>query len=643
MKTQSFSELKTHLKEKMSTLYCLRLPNKVIGTVIAEFTRWAYNNGLVYACERIKSLKVDYIRHLAGLDHVSGVRRSQKNPNLPYGPFCYLFKVKNRESQVISLLNLYTFFDHPIEDKDVEEATKNILYRPTKTVEDIFYEDNKKVAYHITYADLMKRYGIVEIVTEPEPLLVNFRPISKSCPGFPYRVHYDVEYGNHLSQVYRMFAKQRIFGNDYPELDIFMYKINKRFLMNIPNVTPVLQAFELGIRPGRIVMDKLPTCHVSGQVNFISAGGKKRYVACPYRYMQGLTKPLGDFIYNALRKLPWDYTFNQLEAIPKIIDQLKQGTRAYCFDLSKATDNIPLDLQISVLQSILPVQYHPHIAIWKVMSEGLWEWKERPYQSVRWGRGQPLGLYPSFGAFALWHGVHVLSLLGRKYSGEFFILGDDIVITDAKLALKYRESLQRLNIPISASKTIDSTSIAEFAGQVITPNRVIPVVKWNFLRDNILQVGRLLGPAVLPYLDKESRRLLRAFGDLPEPFGCNWFSSLGFDKKVFICEHLKTDDMLSFGDPELLLRKHLSNITKDLLTDDVSEVLRRIIDDTNSRQGFAIPATFNRALVKGRAFQPIFDKNKIKAKAVPNSALSEKDWLRSMYDVQLHLRSKLGP
>jgi hypothetical protein len=64
-------------------------------------------------------------------------------------------------------------------------------------------------------------------------------------------------------------------------------------------------------------------------------------------------KPLHDFLFAILKKLPNDGTFDQNAAFERA--QTKSHVSGCCFgyDLSSATDRLPILLQIAILKPIL--------------------------------------------------------------------------------------------------------------------------------------------------------------------------------------------------------------------------------------------------------------------------------------------------
>jgi hypothetical protein len=260
---------------------------------------------------------------------------------------------------------------------------------------------------------------------------------------------------------------------------------------------------------------------------------------------------------------------------------------------------------------------------------GRWSWKEFPGSYTKWTRGQPLGLYPSFASFAIFHGA-LLNAIRITNGGDFFIIGDDVVIEGDKLAREYEHTLDILGIPISENKTLRESCIAEFGGKIIKSDEVIDILSWDYSSDNIIDQGLRFGPSILPYLDKESQKLLKAFGDLPYPYGCNWFSSVPFSHKVYLCDELQKEHLVDGDSPEIQFRmKVLNTITENML-DKTNLPLDLIIEDQDRRLGFAYSRLTRNSCEKlwaDRRIACLSDKNK------NHILFLQKKWLRSLYPI----------
>lgn len=76
-----------------------------------------------------------------------------------------------------------------------------------------------------------------------------------------------------------------------------------------------------------------------------------------------MLRPLHDRIFSVLRRIRQDGTFNQTLPVERLI-QMKTLKRVWSFDLSAATDRLPLELQVWVLSSLL-VNTNPFTATLK--------------------------------------------------------------------------------------------------------------------------------------------------------------------------------------------------------------------------------------------------------------------------------------
>jgi hypothetical protein len=255
-----------------------------------------------------------------------------------------------------------------------------------------------------------------------------------------------------------------------------------------------------------------------GEVHFLQEPGLKlRAIASPYRIHQLALKPIGDAIYRIVEKLEWDCTFDQSKAIPWIQRSLSVGKTVHSIDLTGATDYFPLGLQLETLRCL----FGDLLDIKLIEEISRLRWKSE-MGDLQWKRGQPLGLYPSFGMFTLTHGLLLSFLLGKEWDYEFFIVGDDVVILDDTLYNKYIGFLQSANCPWSPSKSLSSHLLAEFAGKVILPNQVIPSYKWRKMsNDNFLDICKNLGPQSSVLLTKRQKRVFDSVKHLLEPVGLN--------------------------------------------------------------------------------------------------------------------------
>jgi hypothetical protein len=161
--------------------------------------------------------------------------------------------------------------------------------------------------------------------------------------------------------------------------------------------------------------------------------------------------------------------------------------------LSKATDRFPSEIQWTLLSTLFP---------WiKPVEKEFKEYVLRPrveYQNssgerleTRYKVGSPMGIYTSWASFALCHHLIVRLAGYRKRirtKDRYLIIGDDIVISDDRLATSYKDLLRSLEIEFKESDSFVSTqdkSIAEFAKRLFINGREISPLPLRLLEDNL--------------------------------------------------------------------------------------------------------------------------------------------------------------
>jgi hypothetical protein len=85
----------------------------------------------------------------------------------------------------------------------------------------------------------------------------------------------------------------------------------------------------------------------------VEAAGKIRVFAMVDAFTQWVMKPLHDSIFDILKKLPTDGTFDQTRPVERLRDLPILDRWFYSIDLSAATDRLPLKLQIPLMQRVM--------------------------------------------------------------------------------------------------------------------------------------------------------------------------------------------------------------------------------------------------------------------------------------------------
>jgi len=193
--------------------------------------------------------------------------------------------------------------------------------------------------------------------------------------------------------------------------------------------------------------------------------GKARIVAMPSFWIQLCLRPLHDSIYRFLKDVPQDGTKDQLGPLNLLRESPNTGHHFSCYDLSAATDRLPIDLQVDIL-NLLGVDGQ----LWYNLVNLPWSYRN---ETIRYAVGQPMGAYSSFAMLALTH--HLIVLLAAKRVGisnftKYALLGDDIVINHNDVAEEYLQIMKSLGVQINLSKTVRSLELIEFAKRWVTPH-----------------------------------------------------------------------------------------------------------------------------------------------------------------------------
>jgi hypothetical protein len=197
--------------------------------------------------------------------------------------------------------------------------------------------------------------------------------------------------------------------------------------------------------------------------------GKSRIVGITNYWIQVALKPLHRVIFEALRGIPMDGTHDQLAPLRRLIAMVPQGTTFHSFDLSAATDRLPIAVQADILNILFPGLGTD----WMRLLESIfWAYKGKEY---KYAVGQPMGAYSSWAMLALAH--HVLVQVAALRAGKlrftsYAVLGDDIVIADDAVAAEYLAIMQYLGVSINLSKSLQSSRFLEFAKRWVGPNGV---------------------------------------------------------------------------------------------------------------------------------------------------------------------------
>lgn len=493
MKYKSFTDT-----ECLKYLKAFGLPEDVSKTIVRQVRLWEKNNGVEWTIKRLKAYKVAYIRMLGGLKPLFlDTWTKVDSKGRPRGPWRKIFTMP--EAQALGCLMIYTMyaseevtpsqfqkFSDSVTSKQIdpwsyEQVSAMLTLMPLGELRNVRTKPrfcdlkatyNRKVKTPRFLDDSCEKLGSVEmglevlLETATHPIALRYMETLSKARELP-------------DSLYNVYAKS--------QLDLSLVDYSQRG-------------------------------HIVGKVAWIQEPGfKLRSIANPFAIFQVLLSRLGNQCYTALRSVPEDCTFNQDQGVRDIQEAMKNGIELSALDLSSATDRFPAELTFKVLTSL---GYDSNdIQLFRDLARGSWLLPHG--EEITWNNGQPLGVYPSFGAFALSHHFVIQSLEPRFYR----ILGDDLVI-DTETVQRARELYSLLGVPISEDKSMSSKLITEFAGKLITPQAVYVQPKWREISDrNFLDLARSIGPRVFTLLKPRQARVIRFLGLIPKgvhPWALGW-------------------------------------------------------------------------------------------------------------------------
>jgi hypothetical protein len=442
--------------------------------------QWDNANGSEWTVKRLKTLKDHFIHLIAGIPFEK--EWIAYRGGVPKGPFGQLFTLgfKNPK-RCLSVLNSYMAYKSPSIDK-IKDVFQNISLQQTKDVQDFckaeFWDIGARLPRLFAMRKLFKELTVENIKPSISASLNTSKPFVKKTEVD------DVQWLDSLK-----YTSRKVLPTD-----ALSHNFYAKETLNVEKY-----GGELVVLPEK--------------------GNKARVIALPHAELQIFLKPLHDTLSKCLQLLEADCTHDQIKGAKFAQDALKSGKTVHSVDLSAATDRFPLFLQVATLRKL---NNDPHAINWASIFERsaklLWS---SPVGDIAYGAGQPMGLYGSFNLFALTH--HAVLQRVKEATGVktdcYRILGDDIVITDDKVAAEYKLYMQSIGVTVSPSKTITSNTVAEFAGFVITKKSLMKAAKpvdLGLTVDNMINYIHTMG--CNPFKSK-----LKDLGDLlvylPTPYG----------------------------------------------------------------------------------------------------------------------------
>lgn len=209
-----------------------------------------------------------------------------------------------------------------------------------------------------------------------------------------------------------------------------------------------------------------------GKLGFkLESAGKVRVFAMVDPFTNWVLYPLHKAIFQSLRLISQDGTFDQHKPIYRLLEQ--GHTRFWCYDLSAATDRLPVLLQALILS----IRFgFPFGRLWARLlvrrdycyPASLEVGVDKPGK-VRYSVGQPMGALSSWAMLALTHHFIIQwafwrcheplvivkgGLTSRYWFRDYAILGDDIVIANGRVAREYVSIMKWLGVEIGFAKSL---------------------------------------------------------------------------------------------------------------------------------------------------------------------------------------------
>lgn len=530
----------------LDRLEVLGLPKRCSVPLLREISKWVQSNGEEETVRRLKTIRNDWLHYTCGLpiDRSSWIGRHPDGS--PKGPFKVLFH-RSRDLQTLAKTWNILMIGSRFEGVRV---TKRQLAKWMKGVRrgDPDVDSLRWVEHYIDLGceSLKDRLRF----TPPEPcgdpvLSFTHSPVRRAPSGTTLSSGTAPEIETALESVrsfthgYAMQVAPNILGGTLTGLD-------KYYTMYVENM------LEAGI-------SHIALPSVIGRIAILQeAGYKARCIANPGRAWQQAFGPLFRFLERCQSVVPGNYAMDQEAGRVAAMRMLQQYSFAVSIDLEGASDNIPLELQLYVLQKLGVDE--EWVDLVRYCSQGMWilpeevlecsrKLKARDLQRypfleglaeqplMQWYQGQPLGLKFSFHLFSLTLGLIYEGVSYSLRSSDFeepdarckrVQVGDDLTVFDKLESDLIQDLLNSVGIPVSKEKTLESTRMCEFTSRLVTPQGIISAPKWrDFNDDNFFDIAKVYGPSIFWVYPWKWKRLLYLLENVPEKYGGLGFNPLG--------------------------------------------------------------------------------------------------------------------
>jgi hypothetical protein len=202
--------------------------------------------------------------------------------------------------------------------------------------------------------------------------------------------------------------------------------------------------------------------------------GKIRVFAMVDAFTQWMFEPLHRHLFGILRLIKQDGTFDQHRPVKDLLSR-PHVKGLWSFDLSAATDRLPIKLQEIVLMPVLGLH---GAAAWSALLT-LREYSLKGAGKVKYAVGQPMGALSSWAMLALthhalvqWAWYRLCTRMGIEYRWfkDYAVLGDDII--NSALSAEYLHIMDQIGVEIGLAKSLVSPNklVGEFAKRFYIPS-----------------------------------------------------------------------------------------------------------------------------------------------------------------------------
>jgi hypothetical protein len=497
------------------------VPPAVASAVMRKVSLWVTECGPEWAVEHLKDIRRAYLRFLSGEKPEPSHWLSFHSDGTVRGPFRWFFSRNPKKMRTsLNCLLVYTWFRS---NRPTPKAIKKFLNAVNKEPPSTGALVTADEVVSLGAATIRPRESAWKLFHTECPRLLTYSPTGKKMPGGMGEEYILRSLDPEYLGVFKKFVGLSSPG-DRPSWTESFYLPGQTVLEGL--VGPGL--YDVPRRDGPI-----------GEISFLNECGLKlRAVANPNRLFQLALRPLSDALFDVLKHIPEDATFDHQSGRERVREALKSGLLVHSMDLSNASDCLPLDLQMHILWDWGFVQSGNYDALVGLF-HGLWR---LPADSnvgdveLRWKTGQPLGLRPSFPMFSLLLHCIVrghacrLGLYEKRTKRNstrtrlpYVQIGDDLAIWNDDLYEAVVATLSSLGVEVSLTKGLCSRRAAEFAGMLITPEKVWPTLKFKPLtKASVLDTLSLFGPKGLALVPKSLRGRAAAVCCQPWPVGGGW-------------------------------------------------------------------------------------------------------------------------